>query len=55
MAACKLLANLDDPTEASSLLDYPGVLCEVSGDTNSEHSNRSMLRLAVSNCEVYDV
>jgi len=55
MAACKLLANLDDPTEASSLLNYPGVLCEVSGDTNSENSKCVLLRLAVSNHGVYDV
>lgn len=46
MAACKLLAKLDDLAEASSLLSHPGVLCEVSGDTLSEHSKRPMLRLA---------
>ena len=55
MAACKVLANLHDLTEASSLLSHPGVLCEVSGDTNSEHSKRSTLRLAISNREVYDI
>ena len=55
MAACKLLANLHDLTEASSLLSPPGVLCEVSGDTNSERSKRCAWQQAIVKCMISDL